>query len=139
VYHWPEGDFAARILVCITGRDDDFAVPILVCIRARGRIRCAYLSVYHWPGGRIRCAYLSVYHMTGRRIRCAYLSAWIQPGSAMDLRIYTKVLDEDSGGDTFLYGYHPEGSGFVERIVECHQLMIERCLECELDACDDYF
>ena len=55
------------------------------------------------------------------------------------LRIYTEEIDEDSGGDTFLYGYHPEGSAFVDRIWEYYELMIERCRECELDACDDYW
>lgn len=55
------------------------------------------------------------------------------------LRIYTEKIDEDSGGDTFLYGYHPEGSAFVDRIWEYYELMIERCRECELDACDDYW
>jgi hypothetical protein len=55
------------------------------------------------------------------------------------LRIYTEEIDEDSGGDTFLYGYHPEGSAFVDRIWEYYELMIERCWECELDACDDYW
>jgi len=55
------------------------------------------------------------------------------------LRIYTEEIDEDSGGDTFLFGYHPEGSAFVDRIWEYYELMIERCRECELDACDDYW
>ena len=55
------------------------------------------------------------------------------------LRIFSEVSDEDSGGDTFLYGYHPEGSAFVDRIWEYYELMIARCRECELDACDDYW
>lgn len=55
------------------------------------------------------------------------------------LRIFTEVCDEDRWGDTFLYGYHPDGPAFVERILEYHELMIERCQECGLDACEDYF
>ncbi len=55
------------------------------------------------------------------------------------LRIFSEVSDEDRLGDTFLYGYHPEGSAFVDRICEYYELMIERCRECELDACDDYW
>ena len=51
-----------------------------------------------------------------------------------DLRIFTKVRDEDHWGDTFLYGYHPEGAVFVKCILEHHELMIERYPEFELGA-----
>lgn len=55
------------------------------------------------------------------------------------LRIFSEVSDEDRWGDTFIYAYHPEGSAFVDRIWEYYELMIARCRECELDACDDYW
>jgi hypothetical protein len=55
------------------------------------------------------------------------------------LRIFTEFCDVDEWGSTFLYGYHPDGSAFVERIMECYQQMIERCQECGLDACEDHF
>ena len=55
------------------------------------------------------------------------------------LHIFSEVSNEDSWGDTFLYGYHPDGSRFVDVIMDYYQQMIERCQECGLDACDDYF
>lgn len=59
------------------------------------------------------------------------------PGGEM-LRIFSETCDEDRWGDTFTWGYHPEGSRFVDVIMDYYQQMIERCQECGLDACDDY-
>jgi hypothetical protein len=67
-------------------------------------------------------------HVVGHALRLAVdEEVWFRalPGGE-HLRIFTEVSDEDHWGDTFLYGYHPEGSAFVERIVEHHELMIER-------------
>lgn len=43
------------------------------------------------------------------------------------MRIFYKASDEGYHGDTFLYGYHSDGSGFVARIMDYYQQMIERC------------
>jgi hypothetical protein len=79
--------------------------------------------------------------VVGRALRLAVdEEMWFKvlPGGEK-LRIFSEVSNEDSWGDTFLYGYHPDGSRFVDVIMDYYQQMIERCQECGLDACDDYF